>query len=202
MAEYRDRIKELKRVKASELVRNVKNPRLHPEVQFRALEGVLKEVGWSTALVCQELPDGQYGIIDGHLRQDIGGDEEVPILVLDVTDEEADKLLVSFDPLSAMARTDEEKMITLLESIKPQDDDFADLLKQLASDSEPLEELQDDLADIMANPIRLTKEQREIVDQAIRAVRKINEDSESSEGRCVELIAADFLSGIDRNSLA
>lgn len=41
----RDRIKELRRVKASELRPSPRNWREHPEAQRAAIEGVLAEVG-------------------------------------------------------------------------------------------------------------------------------------------------------------
>lgn len=44
-------------------------------------------------------------------------------------------------------------------------------------------------------PVRLTRDQRTIVDRAVQAVRLIAEDPDLPEGRAVELICADFLSG-------
>ena len=45
--EIRDRVRELRRVKASELAANPKNWRTHPQAQKQALEGVLAEVGYT-----------------------------------------------------------------------------------------------------------------------------------------------------------
>ena len=53
--DFRDRIKELRRVAASELVPNPRNWRRHPARQAAALRGVLEEVGYADALVCGEL---------------------------------------------------------------------------------------------------------------------------------------------------
>ena len=44
-------------------------------------------------------------------------------------------------------------------------------------------------------PLGLTAEQREIVNQAIYKVREMAEDGTLSEGRCIELICADYLAG-------
>jgi hypothetical protein len=41
----------------------------------------------------RELPDGRLQLIDGHLRAETTLDDVVPVLVLDVIEEEADKLL-------------------------------------------------------------------------------------------------------------
>src|SRR5439155_5146083 len=94
----RDRIKELRRVPARNLLANPKNWRSHPQAQQDALKGLLAELGYCDALLARELPDGQLQLIDGHLRCDTTPDMEVPVLVLDVTEAEADKLLVTLDP--------------------------------------------------------------------------------------------------------
>lgn len=56
-------------------------------------------------------------------------------------------------------------------------------------EEEPVED-----ADLPAKPIKLTKGQREIVDLAIKALRKSENDVKMAEGRCLELICASFLS--------
>lgn len=103
--DYRDRIIELRRVPASELQANPKNWRLHPDNQRAAMEGVLSEVGYAGAALARELPDGSLQLIDGHLRKETAGDTPVPVLVLDVDENEADKILATHDPIAEMAQT-------------------------------------------------------------------------------------------------
>ncbi len=67
----RDRIKELRRVKASRLRPHPKNWRTHPVAQQDALRGVLAEIGYADALLARELPDGSLELVDGHLRAEI-----------------------------------------------------------------------------------------------------------------------------------
>jgi hypothetical protein len=55
-----------------------------------------------------ELPDGRLKLKGGHLRRDLDPDMEVEVEILDVTDEEANVLLLSIDPLAALARTQQE----------------------------------------------------------------------------------------------
>ena len=110
----RDRIKELRRVRASQLRPNPKNWRTHPAGQQDALRGVLAEIGYADALLARELPDGTLELIDGHLRAETTPEVEVPVLVLDVDDAEADKLLAVLDPLAAQAGID----ITLFERLR------------------------------------------------------------------------------------
>ena len=101
-AHIRDRVKELRRVPASQLLEHPRNWRRHPEAQSAAMRGVLAEIGFADAVIARETPDGLM-LIDGHLRRDVMGDQEVPVLVVDVTAEEADKMLLTLDPLAMMA---------------------------------------------------------------------------------------------------
>jgi ParB-like chromosome segregation protein Spo0J len=101
--QIRDRIKELRRVKANELRPNPRNWRTHPAAQQEALRGVLAEVGYADALLARELEDGTLELVDGHLRAETTPEALVPVLVLDVTQEEADKILLTLDPLAGLA---------------------------------------------------------------------------------------------------
>ncbi len=128
----RDRIKELRRVPANELVPNPKNWRLHPKAQADALRGLLAEVGYADALLVRELPDGRLMIINGHLRAETTPDTVVPVLVLDVTEEEADKILLTLDPLASMAKSDAERIGLLLTTVRTDNEAVQDLLKRIA----------------------------------------------------------------------
>src|SRR5262249_47860998 len=101
--EIRDHVRELRRVNGAELIRNPKNWRRHPERQRKAMRTVLKEIGYADALLAREGENGKLILIDGHLRADIADDDVVPVLVLDVTEAEADKILATLDPLAGMA---------------------------------------------------------------------------------------------------
>lgn len=129
----RDRIKELRRVKASELVPNPKNWRTHPKTQQEALRGLLAEVGYADALLARELPDGGLMLIDGHLRAETTPDQLLPVLILDVDQAEADKILATLDPLAAMADASAERLDALL--------------RQIDTGSEPLQQMLANLAD-------------------------------------------------------
>lgn len=52
------------------------------------------------ALLAREGPDGGLLLIDGHLRAEVTPDTEVPVLVLDVDEAEAGRLLATLDPLA------------------------------------------------------------------------------------------------------
>lgn len=114
----RDRIKELRRVKAATLRPNPRNWRTHPTAQRDALRGLLAEIGYADALLARELPDGSLELIDGHLRAETTPEAEVPVLVLDLDDKEADKLLALLDPIGAMAGRDETMLAELTARIE------------------------------------------------------------------------------------
>src|SRR5713101_5755478 len=101
----RNRIKGHRRVRAGDLIPHELNFRLHPDLQKSALEALYREVGFARSLLAYELPDGRLKLLDGHLRRDLDPDMEVEVEVLDVTDDEARTLLVSLDPLAALAET-------------------------------------------------------------------------------------------------
>jgi DNA modification methylase len=132
--QIRDRIKELRRVKAKDLVPNRKNWRVHPKAQARALRGLLAEVGYADALLARELRDGKLQLIDGHLRAETTPNAIVPVLVLDVSEEEADKLLLTLDPLAGMAEADAGRIKALLASIRTDSVAVGELLERIAGE--------------------------------------------------------------------
>ena len=116
----RDRIVDLRRVKASELLGNKRNWREHPQAQRDALQGILDEIGYIDALVARETDEG-LELLDGHLRKDLTPDMEVPVLVVDLTEGEADEALATFDPVGAMATKNDERLGKLLDRIRTED---------------------------------------------------------------------------------
>ena len=132
----RDRVREFRRVPASELLDNDGNPRRHPEAQRDALRGVLEQVGIAGALVAfrSGRNGGMLTLIDGHLRkQDY--DLDWPTLILDVTDEEADLLLATHDPLAGLAEYDRPKLQALLQEVRAKSPAVVGMLKDLAAEA-------------------------------------------------------------------
>lgn len=133
----RNRVKELRLVKASELIANQKNWRTHPANQRQAMLEILNDVGYVDAIKVRETPNG-LEIIDGHLRAETTPDTIVPVLVLDVSEGEADKVLATFDPISALAGRDQDKLDALLESVKFDSDGLNKLLAELSGVTPPV----------------------------------------------------------------
>lgn len=111
----RDRVVDFRRVKAGELRANSKNWRLHPEAQRTALRGLLDDVGFVGSVLARQMPDGGLELLDGHLRADLAEDAEVPVVVVDLDDKEAAKVLATYDPISGMALVDDEALASLLD---------------------------------------------------------------------------------------
>jgi DNA modification methylase len=133
--QIRDRIRELRRVRASDLLPSPRNWRTHPKSQQDALRGVLAEVGYADALLAREVDGGRLMLVDGHLRAETTPDSLVPVLVLDVTEAEADKLLATLDSLAAMATADAGKLDALLRDVRTGSEAVAAMLAQLAGEN-------------------------------------------------------------------
>lgn len=136
----RNRIKEHRKVRAGDLVPHELNPRVHSEAQREALRALYEEIGFARSVLAYELPDGRLKLIDGHLRQSMDPDMEVEVEVLDVTDEEARKLLLSIDPLAALADFDDAALEELRSITETDNQTLNELWANLASKDAEAEE--------------------------------------------------------------
>jgi hypothetical protein len=73
-------------------------------------------------------------LIDGHLRAETTPDSEVPVLVLDVSEDGADKILLTLDPLASMATADSARIQSLLETVQTGSQAVEDLLRRTAGE--------------------------------------------------------------------
>ena len=88
-------------------------------------------------------------LVDGHLRVELSireGETEVPVIYVDLSEDEEKIALASIDPLSAMAETDQDMLDQLLEGLEVDNDDLGSLLESLAS-TDLLDEPEDGLTD-------------------------------------------------------
>ena len=120
-------------VRASELRLNPRNWRTHPERQRRLLSGLLSEIGYADALIARELPEGGLELIDGHLRAETTPEQEVPVLVVDLSESESLKLLATLDPLSSLAGSDDELLKSLVSELSFEDAELERYLGELSS---------------------------------------------------------------------
>jgi DNA modification methylase len=129
--QFRNRIIGLRYIKASELVKNPQNHRLHGDEQHGVVRAVLSDIGYAAALIAYQRADGAYVLIDGHLRLDLSPDQLLPVLLLDVDEAEANKLLATLDPLSAMAGSDGARLEALIATIQTDNPSLRDFLDRL-----------------------------------------------------------------------
>jgi len=117
-APLKNRIKEHRKVRLGDLLPHEANVRLHSPEQRRILMQLYQEIGFARSVLAYELPDGRLKLIDGHLRAAVTPDEVVDVEILDVTDEEARKLLLSIDPLAQLADYDADALASLREVVE------------------------------------------------------------------------------------
>lgn len=128
----KDRVIELRRVPASQLAPNPKNWRTHPIGQQNALRGLLAEIGITAAAIAVERSEGLV-LLDGHLRTELVGDETIPVLIVDLDDDEAAKFLATIDSVGSLATADPEKLEQLLGEISTKSDAVQAMLDGMAS---------------------------------------------------------------------
>ena len=151
----RNRIKELRSVLASSLKPNPKNWRTHPQSQSQAMRGILDEIGYADSLIARELPDGSLMLIDGHLRAETTPDEMVPVQIVDLTEAEADKLLLSLDPLAAMAESNAAAMQQLCDDAETNNAALQAMWDEMQANVEqpPVEIVEDEVPEPPDDPI-------------------------------------------------
>ena len=130
----KNRVKELKLVAIDLLLDHPQNWRLHTFEQLQALEAAVNEIGITNPIRCVAVDIDQvthYQIVDGHARKDIlksAGLMQVPVIVLDLTEDEVRIALATDDAIAMMAETDLQARALLAESIDTQVSDVLSLV--------------------------------------------------------------------------
>jgi hypothetical protein len=130
---FKDPANPIRYIRGKDLAPHPLNWRTHPTDQLDALKGILADVGIADAVKGFELPDGRVMLIDGHARAEVMPDQEIPVLMLDVTEEEAKKLLAVFDPVGDLAGANAGKLGELLAGVESGNAAVQALLDSLAS---------------------------------------------------------------------
>ena len=128
----RDRVVELRRVKASTLISNDANWRTHPSEQRSAMSSMLEKIGFAGGVIAREMPDGSLLLLDGHMRAEEAGNSIIPVQILDVNDAEADAILATYNAVGLMGDTDAAKLNALLANVEIQDAGLAAMLGDMA----------------------------------------------------------------------
>lgn len=117
-----------------QLLANPGNWRIHPEHQALALEAVLEDVGW-VGHVTVNRTTGH--VVDGHLRVQraiAAGAAEVPVVYVELTEDEERTVLATFDGIGLQAATDEDQLRALVAEIRDPIDELRDLFERMGAD--------------------------------------------------------------------
>lgn len=116
-------------VSAADLSANPANWRVHPESQRAALKEVIADVGFTTPPLFNLTTDR---LLDGHLRKDLAGDQIIPVVVGRWDEAQERKILLTHDPISAMAGANKKLLAELLGQVKITTPDLKAMLADLS----------------------------------------------------------------------
>jgi ribosomal protein L12E/L44/L45/RPP1/RPP2 len=120
--EWRNRIVAHGEVPAVDLVPHPQNWRKHPKEQQGRLAASLGGVGWVQDVIVNQRTGR---MLDGHLRAEMarqqGEATPVPVVYVDLSEDEERLVLASLDPIAGMAVMDEATLAALVRSIEDGD---------------------------------------------------------------------------------
>jgi hypothetical protein len=134
---FRERIVEMRRVRAGDIEPHPSNPRTHTGQQMGAVTGMLVEVGKFRPLIAFPAdglgPAGDFSRLmyaDGHCREKINPDEVWTVCVTDLTRAEADKALFA-DATGEMAGYDPVLLDGLMREVETGCEELAAMMADL-----------------------------------------------------------------------
>jgi len=145
--DIRNRVTEYRLVRAGDILPNPKNWRAHPDNQRAAYRAITEDIGFAGALLTRRLDDGTLMLVDGHMRTEENPDAMLPTLITDLTEGEADLILATYDPISAMAQADAAKLEELLQGVNSDDAAVQEMLAALAEEAGIVEQEAEPVAD-------------------------------------------------------
>lgn len=113
------------------LLANPANWRTHPDFQAKALEGILEQVGWVQNVIVNQRTGH---LVDGHLRVELAlkrSEPEIPVVYVDLSDDEESLILATLDPISGLAGADDDLLTDLLDRVEADNAAVKALLEQL-----------------------------------------------------------------------
>lgn len=132
MSEWKNRIVGHGEEPLDQILFNPANWRIHPKQQQEALEGVLSTVGYVQDVIINRRTGH---LVDGHLRCQIAArnnEKTIPVVYVDLSEDEEAIVLASLDPLSAMATADKAKLEELLQVVHSDDERVQQMMADIA----------------------------------------------------------------------
>ena len=130
-----------------QILANPMNWRKHPKYQKDALRGILKEVGWVQRTIINQRTGH---LVDGHLRVETAledGEPMVPVVYVDLSEEEEKIALASLDSISALAETDQDMINEIVQSVSVENEQLQEFLQGLFIDPNLEEEAEGEVED-------------------------------------------------------
>jgi DNA modification methylase len=137
------------------LLPNPQNWRQHPQPQLAALSGSITELGWIAPVIVNLTTQH---VVDGHARISEAvrhREPTIPVAYVELTEAQERLALASFDPITAMATTDQAMLNDLLDGLTTDDGGLSDLLASLVVP--PPKPLNEDDADLTPPAEPITK---------------------------------------------
>lgn len=137
MTNWQNRIVGYGEEEPDQLLANPANWRIHPKHQQEALGAVLDNVGWVQNVIVNRRTGF---VVDGHMRVAlaISKGAKVPVTYVDLTPDEEALVLASFDPISAAAATDAQKLDELLQGVSTDSPALQKLLNDSWQNTAPM----------------------------------------------------------------
>ena len=117
-------------VSPHELIAHDSNWREHPPEQVAAMSSILQRIGVVQRIVVNERTGR---VLDGHMRVQLAMDEGVetiPIVRVDLSEEEERRVLASFDTVGALAEANNERLAELLAELSAAGDEGLEALAE------------------------------------------------------------------------
>lgn len=125
---WKNRIVEQRMVPVAELKANPHNWRLHPASQQAALGEIFDRVGVVQGVIYNERTGR---LVDGHLRLEMAqnaGHDEIPVTVVDLSEDEEKLVLATLDPIGTMAQVNEKVLREVAAASMPDEGSLAALV--------------------------------------------------------------------------
>jgi len=137
MSNWKSRIVGEGTVSSIDLLANPHNPRIHPKRQQDALKAALSEIGWIQRVIVNKTTGH---VVDGHARASLAiqnGEQDVPVLYVELSEAEEKLALATLDPIGAMAATDQQMLDDLIADCQTGEEALQELLSEMHTDLAP-----------------------------------------------------------------
>lgn len=114
-----------------ELNKNPKNWRVHTRLQTKSMEAILDKIGWVQEVIVNKRTGN---LVDGHLRVELASkrkETEIPVKYVDLSEEEEELVLLTYDPIGALIQADAEALKELADAADREDEGIRGLIEDI-----------------------------------------------------------------------